>query len=112
MMTDQELVLAIRDLLSGRDWNADTLQGIAGLLADNGYHVDDITDAPKRDDGTPAARHEPVWNWWRVYALIIVAVNAVGVVVWMASTPATTLAWAASAFAMAALIAATVISIW
>ena len=41
-MNDHELVLAIQELLDGVEWNADTLDEIAGLLQANGYKVRDL----------------------------------------------------------------------
>ena len=42
-MDDHELVLAIRDTLDAREWNADVLQEIADLLRNNGYPIEDCT---------------------------------------------------------------------
>ena len=40
-MTDREIVLAIQELLDGREWSPDTLECIAGLLQHNGYVIRD-----------------------------------------------------------------------
>jgi hypothetical protein len=39
--TDKELLIAIQVLLSGREWDADTLQSLADILNINGYPIAD-----------------------------------------------------------------------
>lgn len=43
-MTDHDIILAIQEAMDGVEWNADTLQFIAGLLDNNGYHIRDIDE--------------------------------------------------------------------
>jgi hypothetical protein len=41
-MNDHEIVLAIQDLLDGVEWDVDTLNAIAEVLAANGYAIHDL----------------------------------------------------------------------
>ena len=43
-MSDNEIVLAIEELLDGTEWTPDTLDQIAALLQANGYRVRDLDD--------------------------------------------------------------------
>jgi hypothetical protein len=38
-MTDKELLQHIQALLSGVDWDSDTLMKVAELMSYNGYHI-------------------------------------------------------------------------
>jgi len=41
-MNDHELILAIQELMSGEEWNSETMSAIADLLQNNGYEIEDI----------------------------------------------------------------------
>lgn len=43
-MTDHEIVLAIQELLDGREWTSDTLAAIETILQHNGYPIRDLND--------------------------------------------------------------------
>lgn len=43
-MNDHELLLAIQELLSGQQWDADTLQEVVELMIAEGYSIEDTTD--------------------------------------------------------------------
>ena len=44
MSKDQKIVIAIHAMLSGKEWDADTLDRIATLLTDNGYDVKGVDE--------------------------------------------------------------------
>lgn len=43
-MNDNELLLAIQELLDGVEWTPDTLEEIANLMTASGYRVRDLDD--------------------------------------------------------------------
>lgn len=44
-MNDHDLLLAIQELLDGTEWSADTIEQVALLMEQNGYHISDF-DGP------------------------------------------------------------------
>jgi hypothetical protein len=51
IVNDNEILLAIQELMDGVEWSTDTLDGIAKLLNDNGYRVRDLDDADLMGEG-------------------------------------------------------------
>jgi hypothetical protein len=43
-MNDNEILLAIQELMDGVEWDSDTLTEIARLLTENGYRIRDSNE--------------------------------------------------------------------